>query len=394
MSTREVVVVSGARTGIGDYGGSLKDVAPTKLGAIAIKEAVARAKVDPASVGHVVMGSVIHGEARDMYLSRVAAIDAGLPVGTPCLTVNRLCGSGLQAVVSAAQHLLLGDTDIVVAGGAESMSRAAYMLPAARWGQRMGDEPVVDAMTGALHDPFGHGHMGITAENIAAKFGFTREQQDAFALESHQRAANAIDKGYFKDQVVPVEIKSRKGTESFAAEEHVRKGLKIEDLQKLKAVFKKDGTVTAGNASGLNDAGAAIVMMEAGTAKKLGAKPMARLVAYAHAGVDPEVMGLGPIPASKRVFEKAGLKPSDMDIVESNEAFAAQAMAVTKDLGLDPAKVNPNGGAVALGHPIGATGAILTVKALYELQRTQKRYALVTMCIGGGQGIAAIFERQ
>jgi acetyl-CoA C-acetyltransferase len=394
MSTREVVVVSGARTGIGDYGGALKDVAPTKLGAIAIKEAVARAKVDPASVGHVVMGSVIHGEARDMYLSRVAAIDAGLPVGTPCLTVNRLCGSGLQAIVSAAQHIQLGDTDIVVGGGAESMSRAAYMLPAARWGQRMGDESVVDAMTGALHDPFGHGHMGITAENIAAKFGFTREQQDAFALESHQRAAHAMEQGYFKDQMVPVEIKSRKGTESFASEEHVRKGLKIEDLQKLKAVFKKDGTVTAGNASGLNDAGAAIVMMEAGTAKKLGAKPMARLVAYAHAGVDPQFMGLGPIPAVKRVFEKSGLKPSDMDIVESNEAFAAQAMAVTKDLGLDPAKVNPNGGAVALGHPIGATGAILTVKALYELQRTQKRYALVTMCIGGGQGIAAIFERQ
>jgi len=324
----------------------------------------------------------------------VAAIDAGLPVGTPCLTVNRLCGSGLQAVVSAAQHVLLGDTDIVVAGGAESMSRAAYMLPAARWGQRMGDEPVVDAMTGALHDPFGHGHMGITAENIAAKFGFTREQQDAYALESHQRAANAIEKGYFKDQVVPVEIRSRKGTESFAGEEHVRKGLKIEDLQKLKAVFKKDGTVTAGNASGLNDAGAAIVMCSSEYSRKHNLKPMARLVAYAHAGVDPQVMGLGPIPASKLVFEKAGLKPSDMDIVESNEAFAAQAMAVTKDLGLDPAKVNPNGGAVALGHPIGATGAILTVKALYELQRTQKRYALVTMCIGGGQGIAAIFERQ
>src|SRR5688572_5369027 len=394
MSTPEVVVVSGARTGIGDYGGSLKDVAPTRLGAIAIKEAVARAKVDPASIGHVVMGSVIHGEARDMYLSRVAAIDAGLPVGTPCLTVNRLCGSGLQAVVSAAQHILLGDTDIVVAGGAESMSRAAYMLPAARWGQRMGDEPVVDAMTGALHDPFGHGHMGITAENIAAKFGFTREQQDAFALESHRRAASAVEQGYFRDQVVPVEIKSRKGVEQFTSEEHVRKGLKIEDLEKLKAVFKKDGTVTAGNASGLNDAGAAIVMCSSGYSKQHNLKPMARLVGYAHAGVEPQVMGLGPIPASKRVFEKTGLKPSDMDIVESNEAFAAQAMAVTKDLGLDPAKVNPNGGAVALGHPIGATGAILTVKALYELQRTQKRYALVTMCIGGGQGIAAIFERQ
>ena len=394
MSTREVMVVSGARTAIGGYGGSLKDLGPTKLGAIAIKEAVARAKIDPASVGHVVMGSVIHGEARDMYISRVAAIEAGLPVGTPCLTVNRLCGSGLQAIVSAAQHILLGDTDVVVGGGAESMSRSAYFLPTGRWGQRMGDGAVVDAMTGALHDPFGNGHMGITAENIAAKFGFTREEQDAFALESHKRAANALEKGLFKDQIVPIELKTRKGVEQFVIDEHVRKGAKIEDFQKLKAVFKKDGTVTAGNASGINDAGAAIVMMEAGAAKKAGAKPLARLVAYAHAGVEPNVMGLGPIPAVRRLFEKAGLKPADMDVIESNEAFAAQAMAVTKDLGLDPAKVNPNGGAVALGHPIGATGAILTVKAIYELHRTQKRYALVTMCIGGGQGIAAIFERQ
>ena len=393
MSTREVMVVSGARTAIGDYGASLKDVAPTKLGAIAIREAVSRAKIDAATVGHVVMGSVIHGEARDMYISRVAAIDAGLPVGTPCLTVNRLCGSGLQAIVSAAQHILLGDTDLVVGGGAESMSRAAYFLPAGRWGQRMGDEPVIDAMTGALHDPFGHGHMGITAENIAAKFGFTRDAQDAFALESHRRAQNALEKGFFKEQIVPIEIKSRKGTETFVHDEHVRKSLKIEDLQKLKAVFKKDGTVTAGNASGLNDAGAAIVMCSSEVARQKNLKPMARLVAYAHAGVDPQFMGLGPIPAVKRVFEKAGLKPADMDVVESNEAFAAQAMAVTRDLDLDPAKVNPNGGAVALGHPIGATGAVLTVKALYELQRTQKRYALVTMCIGGGQGIAAIFER-
>ena len=394
MSTREVVVVSGARTGIGDYGGSLKDLPATKLGTIAIKEAVARAGIDPASVGHVVMGSVIHGEARDMYLSRVAAIDAGLPVGTPCLTVNRLCGSGLQAIVSAAQHILLGDTDVVVGGGAESMSRAAYFLPTGRWGQRMGDASVVDAMTGALHDPFGHGHMGITAENIAAKYGFTREQQDAFAVESHSRASNALEKGYFKSQIVPIELKTRKGVEQYTNDEHVRQGAKPEDMAKLKAVFKKDGTVTAGNASGINDAGAAIVMMEAGAAKKAGKKPMARLVAYAHAGVDPQVMGLGPIPAVKRVFEKSGLKPADMDVIESNEAFAVQAMAVTKDLGLDPAKVNPNGGAVALGHPIGATGSILTVKALYELERTQKRYALVTMCIGGGQGIAAIFERQ
>jgi len=393
MSNRDVVVVAGVRTAIGGYGGSLKDMPATKLGAVALREAVARAKVDPASVGHVVMGSVIHGEAKDMYLSRVAAVEAGIPVGTPCLTVNRLCGSGLQSIVSAAQHLMLGDCDIALAGGAESMSRAAYFLPAGRWGQRMGDAAVVDAMTGALHDPFGHGHMGVTAENIAAKYGFTREQQDEFALESHRRAANALDKGLFRDQVVPIEIKSRKGVEQFTADEHVRKGATMEDLAKLKAVFKKDGTVTAGNASGLNDAGAAVVLMEASAAKKQGIKPLARLVAYAHAGVEPQLMGLGPIPAVRRVFEKAGLKPADMDVVESNEAFAAQAMAVTRDLGLDPAKVNPNGGAVALGHPIGATGSILTVKALYELERTQKRYALVTMCIGGGQGIAAIFER-
>jgi acetyl-CoA C-acetyltransferase len=393
MSNREVVVVSGARTAIGDYGGTLKELPATKLGSVAIKEAVTRAKIEPARVGHVVMGSVIHGEAKDMYLSRVAALEAGIPVGTPCLTVNRLCGSGLQAIVSAAQHLMLGDCDVAVAGGAESMSRAAYFLPAGRWGQRMGDATVVDAMTGALHDPFGHGHMGVTAENIAAKYGFTREQQDQFALESHRRAARAIDTGHFKAQVVAIELKTRKGVEQFTTDEHVRKDVKAEDMAKLKTVFKRDGTVTAGNASGINDAGAAVVLMEANAAKKAGAKPLARLVAYAHAGVEPHLMGLGPIPAVKKVFEKAGLKPADMDVIESNEAFAAQAMAVNKDLGLDPAKVNPNGGAVALGHPIGATGCILTVKALYELERTQKRYALVTMCIGGGQGIAAIFER-
>ena len=393
VSQREVVVVSGVRTAIGDYGGSLKEIPATRLGAIAIKEAVTRAGIDPASVGHVVIGGVIHGEAKDMYLARVAAVEAGIPVGTPCLTVNRLCGSGLQSVVSAAQHLLLGDCDVAVAGGAESMSRAAYFLPAGRWGQRMGDAAVVDAMTGALHDPFGHGHMGVTAENIAAKYGFTREQQDQFAVQSHAKASRAIDSGYFKSQIAPIELKTRKGVEPFTADEHVRKGARMEDLGKLKAVFKKDGTVTAGNASGLNDAGAAVVLMEAAAAKKAGIKPMARLVAYAHAGVEPQLMGLGPIPAVRRVFEKAGLKPADMDVIESNEAFAVQAMAVTQDLGLDPEKVNPNGGAVALGHPIGATGTILTVKALYELQRTQKRYALVTMCIGGGQGIAAIFER-
>jgi acetyl-CoA C-acetyltransferase len=307
--------------------------------------------------------------------------------------VNRLCGSGLQAIVSAAQHILLGDTDVVIGAGAESMSRAAYFLPAARWGQRMGDAQVIDAMTGALHDPFGGGHMGVTAENIAAKYRITREEQDAFSLESHRRAAKALDAGLFKSQIVPVEVKSKKGPVQFDTDEHARKDITFADFQKLKTIFKKDGTVTAGNASGINDAAAAIVMMEKSAAQELGAKPLARLAAYAHAGVDPQLMGLGPIPASRRVFEKAGLKPADMDVVESNEAFAVQAMAVTRDLGLDPAKVNPNGGAVALGHPIGATGCILTVKAIHELHRTQKRYALVTMCIGGGQGIAAIFER-
>jgi len=381
------------RTAIGDYGGSLKELAATRLGATAIREAVARSKVAPEGVGHVVMGGVIHGEAKDMYLSRVAAVEAGIPVGTPCLTVNRLCGSGLQAIVSASQHILLGDCDAAVAGGAESMSRAAYFLPTGRWGQRMGDAAIVDAMVGALHDPFGHGHMGVTAENIAAKYGFTREQQDQFSVESHRRAARAMEQGLFKSQIVAIELKTKKGVEQFTTDEHVRKDVKPEDMAKLKAVFKKDGTVTAGNASGINDAGAAVVLMDSQAAKRQNIKPLARLVAYAHAGVEPQVMGLGPIPAVRRVFEKAGLKPADMDVIESNEAFAVQAMAVTKDLGLDPAKVNPNGGAVALGHPIGATGAILTVKALYELERTGKRYALVTMCIGGGQGIAAIFER-
>ena len=393
MDQREVVVLSGVRTAIGDFGGSLKDQPPTRLGALCIREAVARAAIDPAGIGHVVIGNVIHGEARDMYMSRVAALDGGLPDGTPCLTVNRLCGSGLQAIVSAAQHILLGDCDTAVAGGAESMSRSGYFMPAARWGQRMGDAQVIDAMTAALHDPFGHGHMGVTAENIAAKYGITREQQDAFAMESHRRAASALDAGHFRSQIVPVEVKTKKGPANFEIDEHVRRELKIEDMQKLKPAFKKDGTVTAGNASGLNDAAAAVVLMERGAAQKRGAKPLARLVAYSHAGVEPQLMGLGPIPAVKLVFAKAGLKPADIDVIESNEAFAVQAMAVTRDLGLDPAKVNPNGGAVALGHPIGATGAILTVKAIHELQRTGKRYALVTMCIGGGQGIAAIFER-
>ena len=393
MAQREVVVVAGARTAIGEFGGSLKDFGPTRLGAICIREAIARAKIDPAGIGHVVMGSVIMSEPRDTYLSRVAALEAGVAAGTPCLTVNRLCGSGLQAIVSASQAILLGDCDNAVAGGAESMSRSAYVLPSARWGQRMGDASVIDAMTTALHDPFGHGHMGVTAENIAAQYGITREEQDAYALESHRRAARALDAGHFKSQIVPVEVKSKKGTALFETDEHVRRDAKIEDMQKLKPAFKKDGTVTAGNASGINDAAAAVVLMEAGAAAKQGAKPMARLVAYSHAGVEPQVMGLGPIPAVRRLFEKTGLKPADMDVIESNEAFAVQAMAVSRDLGLDPAKVNADGGAVALGHPVGATGAIHTVKAIYALHRTAGRYALVTMCIGGGQGIAAIFER-
>ena len=390
---REVMLVSAVRTAIGDYGGSLREVPATRLGAIAIREAVARAGADPAAVGHVVMGSVIHGEARDMYLARVAAVEAGLPVETPCLTVNRLCGSGLQAIVSAAQYLILGEAEVAVAGGAESMSRAAYFLPAGRWGQRMGDAAVLDAMVGALHDPFGHGHMGVTAENVAARYRITREEQDAYALESHRRAAAALAEGRFAAQVVPVEVRTKKGIEPFTRDEHVRAEASAADLARLRPVFKEGGTVTAGNASGINDAGAAVVLAEARACERLGLRPMARLVAYAHAGVAPELMGLGPIPAVRRVFAKAGLSPADMDVIESNEAFAVQAMAVTRDLGLDPAKVNPNGGAVALGHPIGATGAILTVKAVHELSRTQGRYALVTMCIGGGQGIAAIFER-
>ena len=394
MSKREVVVVAGVRTAIGSYGGSLKDFAPVDLAARVTKEAVSRAKLDAADIGHVVFGNVVHTEARDMYLSRVAMINAGLSQSTPALTVNRLCGSGLQAIVSAAQSILLGDADAAVAGGAESMSRAIYALPGLRWGQRMGHGVApVDMMVGALTDPFETVHMGITAENVAEKFGITRDAQDAFAVESHRRAIAAIAAGHFKSQILGVEIKSKKGPVQFDTDEHARADVTLESMAKLKTVFKKDGSVTAGNASGLNDAAAAVVLMERSAAEKKGLKPMARLVSYAHAGVDPKIMGIGPVPAVKIALERAGLKVSDIDLIESNEAFAAQACAVTKELGFDPAKVNPNGGAVALGHPIGATGCILTVKAIYELQRTGKRYAIVTMCIGGGQGIAAVFER-
>ncbi len=390
---REVVILSGVRTAIGDFGGALKDIPPTDLGARVVREALSRAKVAPEDVGHVVFGNVIHTETKDMYLSRVCAIKGGIPKEVPAMTLNRLCGSGLQAIVSAAQMVALGDADVAVAGGAESMSRSNYWIPAARWGAKMGDQVVVDAMTGALSDPFDASHMGVTAENVAAKYGLTRASQDEFSVESHRRAANAIEKGYFKDQILPIEVKDRKGTKLFDTDEHVRGDASMENLGKLKTVFKKDGTVTAGNASGINDGAAAVVLMERKLAEKKGLKPLARLVAYGHAGVEPSLMGLGPIPAVQNAMKKAGLKVSDMDVIESNEAFAAQACAVSKDLGFDPKKVNPNGGAVALGHPVGATGAIITVKALYELERIKGKYALVTMCIGGGQGIAAIYER-
>ena len=393
-NAREVVIVNGARTAIGDYGGSLKDIPPTELGARVVREAVARSGVDPAQIGQCVFGNVIHTEAKDMYLSRVAAINGGLAHESGALTLNRLCGSGLQAIVSASQYIMLGDIDAAVGGGAESMSRATYADVTQRWGARMGDSKSIDMMVGALTDPFDTIHMGVTAENVATKCGITREQQDAFAVESHRRATAAQKEGHFKSQILPIELKSKKGPIAFDTDEHVRGDATAEGMAKLRAVFAKEkGTVTAGNASGINDAASAVVLMEAQAAQRANLKPMARLVAYGHAGIDPKIMGLGPVSAVKAALKKAGLSVRDIDIIESNEAFAAQALGVNAQLDLDPAKVNPNGGAVALGHPIGATGCILTVKAMYELQRTGKRYALITMCIGGGQGIAAIIER-
>jgi acetyl-CoA C-acetyltransferase len=391
---REVVILSGVRTAIGDYGGSLKDIAPSDLAARVVKEAVSRAKIDPKDVGQCVIGNVIHTEPKDMYISRLACVNGGLPHDTGALTVNRLCGSGMQAIVSAAQYVLLGETDAAVAGGAESMSRAAYASLTQRWGARMGETKMMDMMVGALTDPFDTVHMGITAENVANKCGITREQQDAFAVESHKRAAAAIAAGHFKSQILPIELKSKKGPVMFDTDEHVRADSSMEGMAKLRAAFvKENGTVTAGNASGINDAAAAVVLMEKSAAAKRGLKPMARLLAYGHAGIDPKIMGLGPVSAVQRALAKAGLKLDQMDVIESNEAFAAQALGVSKELAMNPAKVNPNGGAVGLGHPIGATGTILTVKALYELQRTGGRYGLITMCIGGGQGIAAVIER-
>jgi acetyl-CoA C-acetyltransferase len=390
---REVVVVSAVRTAIGTYGGALAGSPPADLAALVVRESVSRAGLAPTDIGHCVFGNVIHTEARDMYMARVAAVNGGLPVETPSLTVNRLCGSGLQAIVSASQLILQGDAEAAVAGGAECMSRAQYWLPGLRFGQRLGDGQVIDAMVAALSDPFESCHMGITAENVAAKWGISREDQDKLALESQQRAVHAIKEGRFKGQIVPVEVKVKRETRAFDTDEHVRAETTLETLAKLRPAFKGDGSVTAGNASGLNDGAGAVVLMERAAAAARGLEPMARLVGYAFAGVEPKYMGIGPVPATRALLERTGLSVADIDVFEVNEAFAAQALAVCRDLELPADKVNPNGSGISLGHPIGATGCIITVKALHELERIGGRYALVTMCIGGGQGIAAVFER-
>ena len=389
----DVFIVSGVRTAVGTFGGSLKDTTPSQLVSAVAKEAVARAKVDPAQIGLAVYGQIVHTDPRDMYISRIAVIEGGLPQDIPAVTVNRLCGSGLQAILTAANAIKAGDCDVALAGGVENMSRAPYQVSAARWGQKMGDTTMRDTLDGALNDPFHRILMGVTAENLAESHGISREQQDALAVESHRRASQAIREGRFKDQILPIEIKTRKGPAMFDTDEHVRHGATMEDMAGLRAVFKKNGSVTAGNASGINDAAASVVLASGEAVKRLGLTPMARIVSAGHAGVDPAYMGIGPVPASRKALEKAGLKVSDMDVIESNEAFAAQACAVAKDLGFDMAKVNPNGSGISLGHPVGATGCIVTVKAMYEMQRTGGRHALVTMCIGGGQGIAAVLER-
>ncbi|MCE1114589.1 MULTISPECIES: acetyl-CoA C-acyltransferase family protein [Pseudomonas] len=393
MSSTEIYVVSAVRSAIGSFGGSLKDLPLADLATQVTRAAIERSGVSAEQIGHVVMGTVIPTEPRDAYLSRLASMNAGVPKETPAFNVNRLCGSGLQAIVSAAQGLLLGESDIALAAGAESMSRGPYLLPQARWGARMGDLQGIDYMVGILQDPFEHFHMGITAENVAAAHGITREMQDEVALTSQRRAARAIAEGRFDSQIVPIEIKTRKGSVQFSVDENVRGEASAEQLAGMKPAFKKDGSVTAGNASSINDGAAALVLATGDAVQRLGLKPLARLVAYAHAGVEPELMGLGPIPATKKVLEKAGLKVSDLDVIESNEAFASQACAVSRALGFDPEKVNPNGSGISLGHPVGATGAIIATKAIHELQRVQGRYALATMCIGGGQGIAVVFER-
>ncbi|CAN0625439.1 Beta-ketothiolase BktB [Burkholderia multivorans] len=393
MIRHDIYVVGTARTAIGTFGGALKDVPNTRLATIAVRAAIERSGVAPDAIGHVVMGNVIPTEPNDAYLSRVAAIDAGCPIETPAFNVNRLCGSGLQAIVSAAQAIGHGDCDIAVGGGSESMSRGPYFDTAARYGARMGNAELIDYMVGILHDPWEKMHMGITAENVAARYGISRDAQDALAAESQRRAALAIAQGRFNEQIVPVEIRIRKGTVLFDTDEHVRADATVEMLAGMKPVFKKDGLVTAGNASGINDGAGAVVLATGERVKALGLKPLARLVGYAHAGVEPAYMGIGPVPATRKVLARTGLRTQDMDVIEANEAFAAQACAVIQELDLDPAKVNPNGSGISLGHPVGATGAIITAKAIAELHRTGGRYALVTLCIGGGQGIAAIFER-
>ncbi len=388
----DIVILSGARTAIGTFGGSLAQTPPIELGTVAAKAAIEWAGIEPDRIGSTVFGHIINTEPRDMYLSRVVAMQAGVPQETPAMNVNRLCGSGVQAIVSAVQGLMLGDADFALAGGAENMTRSPYILPDARWGAKMGDVRALDMMLGALNCPFGTGHMGVTAENVAARYGLTRDYQDAFALESQKRAAAAIEAGHFDSQIVPVEVTVKRDTVAFARDEHP-KATDAAGLAKLRPAFQKDGTVTAGNASGINDGAAALVLARADAAEAAGLTPKFRVVGYAHAGVDPTVMGLGPIPAVRNLLKRTGLNIADFDVIESNEAFASQALAVSKELDLDPAKVNPNGGAIALGHPVGASGAIITVKAMYELERTGKRLGLVTMCIGGGQGIALAIER-
>ncbi|WP_125076385.1 beta-ketothiolase BktB [Pseudoxanthomonas sp. SGT-18] len=389
----DVFLVSAVRTAIGAFGGSLRDVPPSVLGVVTAREAIARAGIDPSAIGHAIYGQVLPSEPADAYLARVVAVKAGVPVAAPALTVNRLCGSGLQAIVSAAQSLLLGDCEVALAGGAESMSRVPFHVPSQRWGRKLGDAVMVDALNEGLKDPFDKVLMGITAENVAERHGIDRERQDALALESHRRAARAIAEGRFEGQIVPVEVGRRGRETEFRVDEHVRAGVTAGDLAGLRPVFKTDGTVTAGNASGINDGAASVVLATGEAVQRHGLKPLARLVAYAHAGVEPMYMGMGPVPATRAALARAGLQVGDLDVVESNEAFAAQACAVADALGLDPEKTNPNGSGISLGHPVGATGAIITVKLVHELHRTGGRYGLATMCIGGGQGIAAIFER-
>ena len=393
MTPRDVYIVAAVRTAVGSFGGSLKDVSLARLAGVAVRAVLDRSRVPGERIGHLVMGNVIPTEPKDAYLSRVAAIDAGIPHQTPAFNVNRLCGSGLQAIVSAAQSILLDGVDFAIGAGAESMSRGPYLVPSQRWGARLGNAEMLDYMLGILHDPFENLHMGITAENVAERYGITREMQDELAVRSQQRAARAIREGWFKSQIVPVELQSRKGVTLFDTDEHVRGDTTLEALAKLKPAFKKDGVVTAGNASGINDGAAAVLLASAEGVKAQDLKPLARLVAYGHAGVDPAYMGMGPVPATRIALKRAGLHAKDLDVIESNEAFAAQACAVMRELDFDPARVNPNGSGISLGHPVGATGAIITTKALYELHRIGGRYALATMCIGGGQGIAAIFER-